>query len=70
MFALLAMAGDLGGSIGPAIVGRVADMFGGSINVGMRIGLLFPSTLCFVLCLLNILNHAVNKQKIDAKDLS
>lgn len=70
MFALLAMAGDLGGSIGPAIVGRVADMFGGSINVGMRIGLLFPSTLCFVLCLLNILNHAVNKQKIDAKDLA
>lgn len=63
MFALLAMAGDLGGSIGPAIVGRVADMFGGNINVGMRIGLLFPSTLCFVLCLLNILNHAVNKQK-------
>ena len=63
MFALLAMAGDLGGSIGPAIVGRVADMFGGSINVGMRIGLFFPSTLCFVLCLLNILNHAVNKQK-------
>ena len=63
MFALLAMAGDLGGSIGPAIVGRVADMFGGSINVGMRIGLLFPSTLYFVLCLLNILNHAVNKQK-------
>lgn len=63
MFALLAMAGDLGGSIGPAIVGRVADMFGGSINVGMRIGLLFPSTLCFALCLLNILNHAVNKQK-------
>jgi MFS family permease len=63
MFALLAMAGDLGGSIGPAIVGRVADKFGGSINVGMRIGLLFPITLCFVLCLLNILNHDVNKQK-------
>ena len=55
MFALLAMAGDL--------VGRVADKFGGSINVGMRIGLLFPITLCFVLCLLNILNHDVNKQK-------
>lgn len=48
MFALLAMAGDLGGSIGPAIVGRVADMFGGSIHVGMRIGLLFP--LRCVLC--------------------
>ena len=52
MFALLAMAGDLGGSIGPAIVGRVADIFGGSINVGMRIGLIFPIMLCFMLLLL------------------
>ena len=63
MFALLAMAGDLGGSIGPAIVGRVADMFGGSIHVGMRIGLLFPITLCFMLFLFNIMNHNANKQK-------
>lgn len=63
MFALLAMAGDLGGSIGPAIVGRVADMFGGSIRVGMRIGLLFPITLCSMLFLFNILNHNSNKQK-------
>lgn len=63
MFALLAMAGDLGGSIGPAIVGRVADMFGGSIQVGMRIGLLFPITLCSMLFLFNILNHNSNKQK-------
>ena len=63
MFALLAMAGDLGGSIGPAIVGRVADMFGGSIHVGMRIGLLFPITLCFMLFLFNIMNHDANKQK-------
>ncbi len=63
MFALLAMAGDLGGSIGPAIVGRGADMFGGSIHVGMRIGLLFPITLCFMLFLFNIMNHNANKQK-------
>lgn len=63
MFALLAMAGDLGGSIGPAVVGRVADMFGGSIHVGMRIGLLFPITLCFMLFLFNIMNHNANKQK-------
>ena len=51
MFALLAMAGDLGGSIGPAIVGRVADMFGGSIHVGMRIGPCFRlrCVLCYFL---------------------
>lgn len=63
MFALLAMAGDLGGSIGPAIVGRVADSFNGSIHMGMRIGILFPITLCFMLLLFNILNRNANKQK-------
>ena len=56
MFALLAMAGDLGGSIGPAIVGAVADRFQGSIHIGMRIGLLFPITLCFMLFLFMALN--------------
>ena len=63
MFALLAMAGDLGGSIGPAVVGKVADMFGGSIHVGMRIGLLFPMTLCLMLFLFHVLNRNENKQK-------
>ncbi len=63
MFALLAMAGDLGGSIGPAIVGKVADIFGGSIHVGMRVGLLFPVILCFMLILFNILSHNADKQK-------
>ncbi|MCR5108596.1 MAG: MFS transporter, partial [Lachnospiraceae bacterium] len=51
MFALLAMAGDLGGSIGPSIVGRVADNYGGSINMGMRAGILFPVTMCVMLIL-------------------
>ena len=37
MFALLAMAGDLGGSIGPAIVGRVTQMAGDNIRTGMTI---------------------------------
>lgn len=42
MFALLAMAGDLGGSIGPAIVGRVAQVCDGNIQRGMTVGLVFP----------------------------
>ena len=61
MFALLAMAGDLGGSIGPAIVGAVADQFQGSIHIGMRIGLLFPITLCFMLFLFMALNQRRQK---------
>jgi len=45
MFALLAMAGDLGGSIGPAIVGRATQMVGDSIRTGMTVGLVFPIVL-------------------------
>lgn len=45
MFALLAMAGDFGGSIGPAIVGRVAQNAGDNIRAGMGVGLIFPAVL-------------------------
>lgn len=52
MFALLAMAGDLGGSIGPAFVGRMAEYAGGNIRVGMGVGLIFPVVLVIGLLLL------------------
>ncbi len=45
MFALLAMAGDLGGSVGPAIVGRVTQLAGDNIRTGMTVGLIFPVVL-------------------------
>ena len=45
MFALLAMAGDLGGSIGPGIVGNVTQMAGDNIRSGMTVGLIFPIVL-------------------------
>ena len=49
MFALLAMAGDLGGSIGPAIVGGVAQRAGDDIRAGMSVGLIFPFLLVVML---------------------
>ena len=49
MFALLAMAGDLGGSIGPGIVGRVTQSAGDNIRAGMGVGLLFPVILLIML---------------------
>lgn len=52
MFALLAMAGDLGGSIGPGIVGRVTQSVGDNIQIGMGIGLVFPLILLVMLFLL------------------
>lgn len=53
MFALLAMAGDLGGSIGPAIVGRVTQFAGDNIRVGMGVGLIFPTVLILMLLIIS-----------------
>ena len=52
MFSLLAMAGDLGGSIGPGIVGRITQSAGNNIRIGMGCGLIFPVILLFMLFLL------------------
>ena len=54
MFALLAMAGDLGGSMGPGIVGRVTQSAGDNIRVGMGVGLIFPCILLVMLFILYI----------------
>lgn len=45
MFALLAMAGDLGGAIGPGIVGIVTQASGDNLKIGMLIGGVFPIVL-------------------------
>ena len=52
MFALLAMAGDLGGSLGPAIVGRVTQYAGDNIRAGMGVGLIFPIVLIIMVAIL------------------
>lgn len=54
MFALLAMAGDLGGSIGPGIVGSITQNAGDNIRIGMRVGLVFPVVLLIMLFLLRL----------------
>ncbi len=48
MFALLALAGDLGCSSGPSLVGWVADGFGGDLKTGILAAIIFPVVL---LCL-------------------
>lgn len=45
MFALLAMAGDLGGSIGPGIVGFVTQNAGDNLQAGLLVGSIFPIIL-------------------------
>lgn len=45
MFALLALAGDLGGSIGPSMVGSVSSMAGGNLKTGLLAAVVFPVLL-------------------------
>ncbi len=45
LFALLALAGDLGGACGPAIVGGVSHLLGENIQAGILSGLFFPLLL-------------------------
>lgn len=45
MFAFLAMAGDLGGGVSPAIVGRITQYADDNIRIGMGAGLIFPVVL-------------------------
>lgn len=52
MFALLAFAGDIGGSVGPVIVGNVSQMMGDNLKAGVLAGIGFPIGL--VLCVLSL----------------
>ena len=45
MFALMALAGDLGCSAGPTVVGMVADRFSGDLKKGIAAALVFPSVM-------------------------
>lgn len=45
MFAMLALAGDVGCSLGPTVVGFIADANGDSLKSGLLFGILFPITL-------------------------
>ncbi len=45
MFALLAMAGDIGGALGPGLVGFVSQQRGDDLKAGMLAGCIFPLVL-------------------------
>lgn len=61
----LAMACDLGGSIGSAIVGRFTQFAGDDIRIGMRLGLVFPVVLIIMLILMSRIS---SKSKLDTEE--
>ena len=52
LFALLAMAGDLGRVFGPSLVGTVTQQAGDNLQSGMLVGSVFPLILIVALILL------------------
>lgn len=52
MFAFLALAGDLGAAIGPAMVGGIADAAGGNLKTGLAFTTVFPLVMIVTLIIL------------------
>ncbi len=57
MFALLAMAGDLGGSIGPSAVGLISQQAGDNLQYGLFFGGIFPVVLVIFLIVLKFMKE-------------
>lgn len=56
MFALLALAGDVGCSSGPAVVGIISGLFEGNLKTGLLAAIIFPVLLCLGVYLLKHYN--------------
>ena len=52
MFAFLALAGDLGATVSPTMVGGIADAVGGNLKTGLLFATLFPTVMILGLILL------------------
>lgn len=52
MFAFLALAGDLGATVSPSMVGGISNMVGGNLKTGLLVATVFPLTLILGLLVL------------------
>lgn len=53
MFAFLALAGDLGATVSPSLVGGISNMAGGNLKAGLFAATVFPLLLIFGLIILH-----------------
>lgn len=61
MFAFLALAGDLGAAVSPAMVGNLSEKMGGNLKMGLLVATLFPVILVAGLIVLrNIKKHSLS----------
>ena len=61
MFAFLALAGDLGATVSPAMVGHISENAGGNLKTGLLYATVFPILL--VICLVVLIRAKSKKNK-------
>ncbi len=63
MFAFLALAGDLGATVSPAMVGGIADAVGGNLKTGLLFATVFPTIMIVgLLILIKKVGRATSKK--------
>ena len=63
LFALLAMAGDLGGAFGPSMVGYATQLAGDDLRAGLQVGCIFPIGLMIGLIIMRRMTKKNRVQK-------
>ena len=61
MFAFLALAGDLGATVSPTMVGTLSEMAGGNLKTGLLAATAFPVMLVVGLIVLISVNRKMNR---------
>jgi len=61
LFALLALAGDMGCSGGPTLVGLISGVFGDDLKIGILGAMIFPLLMIVGLSVLKLLNKCSNQ---------
>ncbi len=57
MFALLALAGDLGCMVGPTLIGGLASLFGGDLGRAFLVAAIFPAVIMLISPMIGYTNH-------------
>ncbi len=63
MFAILALAGDIGGTTGPSLVGFLANLAGGNLKIGLLCATIFPILLVLGLIMIIVFKKNIEKNQ-------
>lgn len=68
MFALLALAGDMGCVIGPSLAGTIAEIFGGKLQISFIVSAIFPFAIFALIPFVILKSKRKSKKEINKKE--